>query len=607
MATNTSKINVTELDFDYIKQELITYLQSQEEFTDYNFEGSALNVLMDMLAYNTHMNAYMANMMGNEMFLDSSSIRQSTVSKAKEIGYTPRSVRSSKALVDVEVRNVMSGVQSIEMDAGTTFDTSYKYTFATKQKYTLYPVTGDPSTYRVEDVDLFDGNYVTFSYNVDLSDYDQRFVIPSVNVDMSTLRVFVKPSDSSTAISEYYINDDLNRLTPDSEVFFTHETPEGFYEVTFGDGILGKNVVNGNYITLTYIVAVGKEDANYVSAFTPLETIGGYGSYYVTVSEPSFGGAEKETLAEIKFLAPKMYQSQRRAVTTQDYETFLLHDYPWIDTINSWGGEYNDPPIYGKVFFAIKPKHTEFMSDKLKEEVKAYIISEYNVVTIVPEIIDPDYIYINVTSNPNYIRSQTTLDETLLASMVSDTIYEYFADTTEKFKMDFRFSPMTTAIDDTEKSIDSSLNSIMFHKRIYPIANTSQTFEVKFNNAIEPGTVETTYFNIEDQVRPGVLYETVIKDDGDGKMQSVHVSTDIVLDSDVGTIDYDTGSISITLFPYTLPADTLDVRIYANPVSNNIVSGYNQIIIPDDSAINSDLNRKQGVLVTMSVVDTEKG
>jgi len=607
MATNTSKLNVTELDFDYIKQELITYLKSQTEFSDYNFEGSALNVLMDILAYNTHMNSFMANMMANEMFLDSSGIRQSTVSKAKEIGYTPRSVRSSKALVDIEIRNVLSGVPSITMNAGTIFDTPYKYTFATKEEYSLTPVTGEVTTYRVQDVELYDGNYNEFNYTVDLDDDDQRFIIPSVNVDMSTLRVFVRPDEESTEIAEYFLNDDINLLTPESLVFFTHETPEGYYEVTFGDGILGKNVINGNYVTLTYIIAAGKEDANYISAFTPLVTISGYGSYYVTVVEPSYGGAEKESIKDIKFLAPRMFQTQGRAVTTSDYETFLMHEYPWIDTINSWGGEYNNPPIYGKVFFAIKPMHTEFLSNKLKEEVKELLIKKYNVVTIVPEIIDPDYIYINVTSNPYYIRSQTTLDKTYLASLVSNTIYQYFADTTEKFKMDFRFSPMTTAIDATDKSIDSSLNSIVMQKRIYPTVNTSQTFEIKFNNAIKPGTIETTYFDVQDTVRTGVLYNSVIKDNGSGKLISYHVTNGNVLTSDVGTVDYTTGDISITVFPYSLPNDTLDIRIYATPVSNNVISGYNQIIVPDDSAINPDLNRKQGVTVTMSVVDTEKG
>jgi hypothetical protein len=607
MNTNTSKIQVTELDFDFIKQELITYFQSQEEFSDYNFEGSSLNVIMDILANNTHMNAYMANMLANEAFLDSSSIRQSTVSKAKEIGYTPRSVRSSIAPVNIYINNVAGNPQQILMPAGTIFDTNFKYTFATKEDYTLYPSENDNTTYEVMNVNLYDGNYINFHYTVNNADPDQSFIIPSDNVDMTTLRVFVQPDSDSTQIEEYFLNDDLTRLKPDSKVFFTHETPEGFYEVTFGDGILGQNVINGNYITLTYIIAKGREEANNIVKYIPIVDISGYGSIVVETIEPSYGGSEKETLEDIKFLAPKMYQSQKRAVTTQDYETFLLHDYPWIDTINSWGGEYNDPPIYGKVFFAIKPKHTEFVSTKLKEEMIQHLIKKYNVVTIVPEIIDPDYIYVGIDSEVFYTPSRTVLSESTLENMVITEIYKYFNDTTQKFKMDYLFSPMTARIDGTDKSFDSSLTDITLHKRIYPITNLSQTFELKFNNALIPGSIESSHFNITDSINSNVILETIIKDDSKGKMVLIYVNSGVVLNTDIGTVDYEKGVISITILPYTLPLDTLDVRLYCRPVSKNIVSGYNQIILPDNSSVNYDVNRKQGVSVKITSTEIKKG
>jgi len=605
MATNTSKINVTELDFDFIKTSLIEYLQSQEEFSDYNFEGAALNVLMDILSYNTHMNAYMANMMANEMFLDSGSIRQSVVSKAKEIGYTPRSVRSSKAIVNVYVNNVAGNPINIIMDAGTIFDTSFKYTFATKEKYTLYPTENDPTTYVVNDVLLYDGNYIEYHYTVNKSDPDQRFIIPSNNVDTTTLKVFVQPDKNSSEIEEYFLNDDINRLKPDSKVYFLHETPEGYYEVTFGDGILGQDVINGNYITLSYIIAVGKQKANYIDKFIPLESIGGYGSYYIETVEKSFGGSEKESLNDIKFLAPKMYQSQKRAVTTQDYETFLLHNYPWIDTINSWGGEYNDPPIYGKVFFAIKPQHTEFVSPKLKQQIIDDLIKNYNVVTIVPEILNPDYIYINIDATVFYIKSQTIQSESELISKTMQTIYQYFADTTEKFKMDYRFSPMITKIDNTDLSFDSSLADIYIHKRIYPIVNSSQTFNLKFNNPLKPGTIYSSYFNIEDN--SNIVYETIIKDNAKGTLSLIYVSNNIVVDNDIGNVDYEKGTITLTIFPYSIPPDTLDIRIYATPLHKNIISGYNQIIIPDNSPVNYDINRLQGIKINMKDIEIEKG
>lgn len=607
MATNTSAIQVTELDFDNIKQYLIDYLSSQSEFSEYNFEGSSLNVLMDMLAYNTHMNAFMANMMGNEMFLDSAQIRQSVVSKAKEVGYTPRSVRSSMATVNISVPLVSGNPPFITMAAGIVFDTDYDYQFSTNKEYLLYPSLSVPTTYTVEDVNLYDGYYVEFHYTVNTADDTQQFIIPSVNVDMSTLRVFVKPTKASSQIQEYTLNDDLNRLRPDSMVFFTHETPEGFYEVTFGDGILGSKVINGNYIILTYIVAKGKAEANDVTRFDPIERIDNYTGYSITVVEPSYGGSEKETLAEIKFLAPKMYQSQKRAVTTQDYETFLYHDYPWIDTMNVWGGEYNDPPIYGKIFLAIKPKHTEILSTKLKEQIKADLISKYNVVTIVPEIVDPDYIYVSIDTDVYYTKSKTVLPESQLITMVTNTINQYFADTTEKFKMDFRLSPLSTKIDGTDYSFDSSLSNVYIHKRVYPITNLKQTFNLKFNNALVPGSIESSHWDTEDTTIPGSLMESVAKDDGKGVMQIIHVSTGNILNPNAGTADYITGNVSLTIFPYLIPLDTLDIRVYATPVSKNVISGYNQIIVPDDSAINIDVNRKQGVTVRMNAVNVKRG
>jgi len=607
MATNTSKLSPTELDFDLIKAELKNYLSSQDEFSEYNFEGSALNVLMDVLSYNTHMNAFMANMMGNEMFLDSSSIRQSVISKSKEIGYTARSIRTAKSVVDIHVDNVTGSPLYITMNAGTQFNTSHDIIFSTKEDMLLYPNGNIVGRYSIKNIEIYEGRYATFSYEIDTSNVDQRIIIPSVDVDMSTLRITVKPDKNSTEIVEYFLNDDLNRLKPDSLVFFTSEIPEGYYEITFGDGVLGKKLINGNYVTLHYIISIEKEIANNIDRFLPYQRIDGYSDIVIDVIEPAYGAAEKESIESIKFLAPKMYQSQRRAVTTQDYEAFLLADYPWIDTINSWGGEYNDPPIYGKVFFAIKPKHTEFVSNKLKEEIKETLIKEYNVVTIVPEIIDPDYIYVNTDTDIFYVNSRTTLSESRMVEMATETIYKYFDDTTGKFKMDFRFSPMTTKIDDTDQAFDSSLSSIMIHKRIYPIIDLSQTFNLKFNNAIEPNTIESTYFNIEDEVFKGITLESVIKDDGNGKLKLIYVNTGVIINNDIGNVNYETGEMTFTIFPYNLPVDTLDIRIYATPNSKNIQSGYNQIIIPDESAINHDVNRKQGVVVRMNDVEIEKG
>jgi len=603
--TNTSTLNVSELDFDNIKQELINYLSSQSEFSEYNFEGAALNVLMDMLAYVTHMNSYMANMLANEMFLDSASLRESVVSKAKEIGFTPRSCRSAKADVTVEINNVGGMPPFIKMESGTSFDSPSKFKFATSKEYLLYPKSTDPTTYTVSDVDLYDGDYVEFHYTVNDNDPDQLFFIPSVHADISTLRVFVQDNKNSTSIEEYFLSDDLNRLTPNSKVFFLYEHASGQYVVSFGDGILGHKVINGNYITLSYIVSAGREEANNESEFIPIEDISGFGDINVITNNVSMGGAEKESIKDIKFLAPKMYQSQRRAVTVQDYETFLLHDYPWIDTINTWGGEDNKPPIYGKVFFAIKPKHTEFLSPKLKEQIKKDVIKKYNVVTVIPEILDPDYIYIDIDALVYYRKNRTINDESFILQEVVSSIYQYFEDTTKKFKMDFKFSPMMTKIDESDQSIDSSLAEIKMHKRIYPIVGSKQTFNIDFNNRIKEGSVISSAFNVEDVVLTGVTYKTYIKDDGNGiinLIKSTDTSDDIYV-RNIGTVDYENGVITMTILPYGIPTDTLDIRIYTTPYHKNITSGYNQIIMPDIASRNEDSMRIQGVSVKMINID----
>jgi hypothetical protein len=501
------------------------------------------------------------------------------------------------------VINTTNQVPEIIMPAGTSFGTKSGYVFSTMEEHILRPDPNEQNTYRVNDVEIYDGTYIEFHYEVDGADTDQQFIIPAETVDISTLRVFVQPDKTSSEIEEYFPNDDLNRLKPDTPVYFVHEHPEGYYVVTFGDGIIGKKVINGNYITLSYIVARGREDANYNSTFIPIEDISGYTGYYIETVEPAFGGGEKESIDEIKLLAPRMYQSQRRAVTVQDYETFLLHDYPWIDTINSWGGEDNDPPIYGKVFFAIKPKHTEFISNRLKDEIKKSLIEKYNVVTIVPEIVDPDYLYVLVNTTVFYAKTKTVLDKNQLQQKVVNTIFEYFDRTTEKFKLDFKFSPLVAKIDNTDECFDSSLSTIMIEKRIYPIVGALQTFDVKFNNELVPNTIETTIFNTEDDKISGVIYSTLIKDDGNGTLYLYSPQEDIVLDSNVGKVDYATGKLSITVFPYTIPVDTLDIRIYATPRYKNVTSGYNQIIVPDESPENQSINRKQGVYVTMKAIE----
>ncbi len=613
-----AKNPVVELDFDEIKDDLKEYLRAQTVFKDFDFEGAGINVLLDILAKTSHLNAYMANMLGSEMFLDSAEIRQSVVSKAKELGYTPRSVRSAEAVVDVTLNNVQDEVPSgggsaeppayVEMDAGTQFtgNNTGGMIFSTAEPILLYP-TGTTGQYTVEDISIYDGRLNEFQYIVDSGDPDQRFIVPDVNANIETLKVVVRPSEGSTSQETYYLNEDINVLTPESLVFFLSETAEGYYEIFFGDDVLGKSVENGNAVVLSYIVAENKEEANGVTTFSPAQRIHGQGGNDIEISTKvkSFNGAEKEGIDEIKFHSVRFFQSQQRAVTTRDYEAYLIRNYPFIESINTWGGEYNDPPVYGKIFIAIKPVHTEFLSPTLKETLKESLIKLRNVVTVIPEFVDPDYLYVGVTTSVYYTKSKTTKTEAVLTNQVYDAIYQYFLDTTRKFKMKFQFSPMTRIIDDSDKSIDNSLSEITLHKRVYPTVGMTQTFTMHFSNALQPGTLFSSYFNTENTEVSGATIKTGIKDDGNGLLYTFNTVTGVTINSNIGSVDYESGIVSYTVHTYGLPPDSLDVRMYATPSLKNIVPGNNQIVVPDTSASNGDYMRLQGINPTMELTDTE--
>lgn len=610
------KSNVVELDFDLIKDDLKEHLRGNAVFKDFDFEGAGINLILDVLAKSDHFVAYMANMMGNEMFIDSADIRQSVVSKAKELGYIPRSARASKATINLILKSVQDVVPAgggpaaqpayVEIAPGTQFTTSTGLIFSTNDTHLLYP-TGVYGEYRKDGIDIYDGRLIDFEYVVDSGIPDQKFIIPDVDADTSTLSVVVKPSTVSTEKTVYRLNDDVNYLTSGSTVYFLHETPEGYFEVTFGDGILGKKVSNGNVVILSYIIASEKGDANGIDTFLPYQRINGQGSDDIEIitDTRSYNGDEKETIESIKFHALRFFQSQRRAVTTKDYEAFLISEYPFIESINTWGGEYNDPPVYGKIFIAIKPKHTTFLSTTLKEQIKEHLIKKYNVVTVIPEMVDPEYTYINVESVVSYTKSKTTLTEASLIELVMESIYNYFLATTRKFKMNFQFSPMVRTIDATNSSIDNSLTEIYMNKRVYPIVGMTQTFTVKFANGLKSGSVFSSYFNTESDEVTGKSIKTGLQDDGKGVIYSFNADTGIVINPKAGVVDYVNGIVTFTIHTYGLPLDTMDLRVYATPASKNIIPGNNQIIVPDTSAMNGVYNRKQGISVSMKMTNVE--
>ena len=403
MASN--KLTVSELDFDNIKTNLKTFMQGQSEFQDYDFEGSGFAVLLDVLAYNTHYLGFNANMLANEMYLDSADIRKNIVSLAKMIGYTPTSCRASNAELTIKVNNVPNTTTALTIDKGTVFTTSVdgqSYQFVTNQSYTVQP---DSGVFEFVGVNIFEGTLVTFKYTKDTSDPDQKFTIPSANADTSTLKVTIQNSSSDSTQNVYTLATGFTDLTDVSKVYFMQESEDGKFEVYFGDGILGKSLSDGNIVILEYVVT-NKTEANGASAYALSGDIDGFSNVTITTTSNAANGSEAQTKESIRYNAPLQYTAQDRAVTSKDYETIVKSIYPNAQSVSAWGGEDDETPQYGVVKIAIKPISGSVLTTSTKETIKLQL-KKYNVVSVRPEIVDPETTSILLTSNVKY-NEQTT-------------------------------------------------------------------------------------------------------------------------------------------------------------------------------------------------------
>ena len=326
--------------------------------------------------------------------------------------------------------------------------------------------------------------------------------------------------------------------------------------------------------------------------------IDGINVYTITTRVVAYGAADPESIDSIRDKAPKMYKAQSRAVTTADYENFMLAEYPWIESMSIWGGEYNEPPVYGKVFIAIKPKHTEILSNSLKESIKKNLTEKYNVVTVIPEIVSPDYLYILVNTAVQYNVGITILKPNEISILVDSSIAKYFVDTTQLFNRPLHYSKLSSAIDASTPSISNSITSLKMMKRITPKLGVLETREMKFSNPIVPGSLYTSYYNLLGT--SGATSKQIIRDDGLGNLYSTNILTNEIVFQSVGSIDYATGAIDHTITVYDLPLDTLDLRFYCTPSNLNITPGYNQIILLDKSPAIVDYGRAQGVTIQVT-------
>ena len=481
---------VTELDFDQISNNLKEFLKSQNTFSDYDFEGSGLSILIDLLAYNTFYQSYYLNMVANEMFIDSAQLRSSIVSLAKSLNYVPSSMKSATSLVNIQVTpsNLEDQTsQTLTLPRFTNFQSQAidgtNFNFVTVNSNSTIKVAN--TGFLFSNVTLKQGDLVTKSYLIDGT--TSRFMIPSSNVDTDYIYVGVQASATNTAITTYNKADDLTELKSNSAVYFIEENPDanGNYILSFGDGVLGQSPANNSIVTITYL-NTSADLANKANSFILLGSINGYNdNVIITPVTSAAGGAPRETIEEVRFRAPIAYTSQNRAVTVDDYNSLILKDYPNIDAISVWGGADNDPPVYGKVFISLKPVSNFEISTDEKNRIITEIISNRSVLTVTPEIVDPDYSYLQLKVDVNYDPNKTTLDVGQLRDKVRQTILAYKNSDLHTFNSVFRKSKLQTLIDSTDNSFTSSSVQIFIQKRALFTLNQTQNYTLNFLTSLK--------------------------------------------------------------------------------------------------------------------------
>ena len=584
MASN--KLAVADFDFDNIKSNLKSFLQDQPEFSDYNFEGSGFAVLLDTLAYNTHYLGFNANMLANELYLDSADIRKNVVSLAKMLGYTPTSAKSPLANVDITINNG-SGA-TVTMNKGTSFTSvvdNVNYQFVTNQEIIMTPQNG---VYKFSGVDLYEGTLVTFRYTVDSTDVDQKFIIPTVNADTSTLKITVQNSITDTTQNTYTLASGLKSLNNTSKAYFLQESDTGKFQVYFGDDVIGKKLSDGNIIIMEYIVG-NRDEANGCSSFSLSGSVGGFTNVSIVTNSAAQGGSGPESKESIRFNAPLQYTSQDRAVTTTDYETLVKSIYPKATSISAWGGEDDETPQYGVVNISIKAKSGTVLSDTSKADIVTQL-KPYNVASVRPVIKDPETTSVLITSNVKYDAKATAKTADTIKADVIDSLTTYNASTLQRFDSVFRYSKVTGLIDGADDSILSNITTVKIRKDFQPIISTSSKYNIYFRNALynphsghmssSGGILSSSGFKVD-----GNANECFFDDDGAGNVRLYYLSSGVksYLNSTQGTINYSTGAITlnsmniVSISNIDNVASTV-IQLTVVPNSNDVVPVRDQIV-----------------------------
>jgi hypothetical protein len=613
MATNTDLV-VTGLDFDTIRANLRNYISSKPEFTDYDFADSALGTLLDLLAYNTYYNAFYTNMATNEGFLDTAQLYDSVVSHAKSLGYKPTSARSSSANVQLIFTSSIanSTFRSIRVPKNTRFTTTVNgavYIFVAPQTYTI---TANTQGGFASHITISEGTPLTHRFLFNRTS-NTSFVLPNKNVDTTSITVSVTTNGN---VQTYIPANDVMTTNSSSQVFFVEAEREEKFKVVFGDGILAKQPQTSSIVTISYRVCNGSIP-NGANTFTLVDsTIQGQTNITVVPVGRASGGAEIESIESVRYNAPRLYETQNRSVTADDYKRILLRDNPDIEAISVWGGEENDPPIYGKVFVSAKPKNSTVFSQNRKQEI-VNNIRKYNVQSIDVEVTDPAYLYIVPEVTVRYDPNATTLTPGELADNIANRIISYESEFLSKFDKSFRYSRFLDWIDSTDESIKTTNANIRMRKFFTPSLSGVNSYTINFNNAIQKlgpaelisgvsrhpgyGSVTSTSFTYAEQ-------ESFFDDNGFGSLRVYYRSGAAVLGRiytafNAGTIDYTSGIVQINSF---LPSafSGSGISLFASPVSPNITPVRNQILLLSQTRVDLVDDNTNQTLAVSSNIDT---
>jgi len=582
-----SKLNISQLDFDQIKANLKRFLSNQSQFKDYDFEGSGMSILLDLLAYNTHYLSYNANILANEMFIDTADLRNSIVSLAKSLGYTPNSPRAPIADLTVVVNDATGS--SLTMGAGTKFTTSVdgtSYNFVTTASNTITPVDG---IYTFSNLKIYEGTYVTYQYTANTSDVDQRFLIQSANADTNTLTVQVQNSSVDTTAFTYTKATSITELDSTSRVYFLQEAEDGKFEIYFGDGVIGKAIEDGNIIILKYVVT-NKTAANGASSFSLSGNIGGFSDVTITVNSNAANGANAQTNDSVKFYAPKSYAAQDRAVTIEDYKTKVAELYANAKSISAWGGEDAETPVYGRVYISINPISGSSLTDATKNSIVTQL-KRYSVASVTPVIVDPETTTLLLTTTARYDEQATSKTADTLKTDITNALTNYNNNTLNQFDGIFRYSKVLELIDDADTSILSNITTLRIRKSFTPILSSSTNYTVYLSNPLynphtghrsaEGGILSSTGFKVNGDATNIYFFD----DDGSGNLRRYYLvgSVRTYVDNSAGTINYSTGqinidSINISSIENIRGSASTVIELTVQPNSNDIVPVRNQVL-----------------------------